>query len=85
MCAVSNYSPAHLRRLFVKYYGMPPQDYILNKKLSIARDIITEAPEKSIDEIAELLSFCSPSYLCKLFKKKYGTSILGYKKSRTSG
>ena len=35
---------------------------------------------KTQTEIAELLSFCSASYLCKLFKKHYGVSILAYKR-----
>ena len=42
--------------------------------------MITDAPEKNIDEIAEQLSFCSASYLCKLFKQHYGTSIKRYKR-----
>ena len=29
---ISGYSPAHLRRLFVKNLGLPPMEYILNKK-----------------------------------------------------
>jgi AraC-like DNA-binding protein len=81
LCTVSNYSPAHLRRLFLKNYEVTPQEYIINKKLNAVREMLTDAPEKSIDEIADLLSFCSASYLCKLFKKHYGVSILQYKKT----
>ena len=81
LCAVSNYSPAHLRRLFLKHYEVTPQEYIINKKLNAVREMLTDAPEKSVDEIAELLSFCSASYLCKLFKKRYGVSILQYKRA----
>ena len=81
LCAISNYSPSHLRRLFTENYGVSPREYIINKKLSIAAEMITDAQEKPIEEIAELLSFCSASYLCKLFKKRYGVSILGYKRA----
>ena len=81
LCTVSNYSPAHLRRLFLKHYKLTPQEYVLQKKLSIARDLILDAPDKNIDEIAEQLAFCSASYLCKLFKRHYGMSILQYRKS----
>ena len=80
LCAVSNYSPAHLRRLFLKHYNLPPQEYILQKKLSIARDMILDAPDKNIDEIAEQLAFCSAAYLCKLFKRHFGTSIKQYRR-----
>ncbi len=78
---ISGYSPAHLRRLFVKNLGVPPMEYILNKKIDMAKEILLDAPEKTIDEIAELVGFCSASYLCKTFKKSVGVSPLEYKKS----
>ena len=81
LCAISNYSPAHLRRLFVKHYGMSPQEYVINKKLDAAINMLGDAPDKTVDEIAELLSFCSSSYLCKLFKRREGISILDYKRT----
>lgn len=76
----SGYSPAHLRRLFVKNYGVPPMEYILNKKIEMAKEILLDAPEKTMQEIAELVGFCSASYLCKTFKKRVGISPLEYKK-----
>ena len=78
---ISGYSPAHLRRLFVKNLGVPPMEYILNKKIDMAKEILLDAPEKTIDEIADLVGFCSASYLCKIFKKSVGVSPLEYKKS----
>ncbi len=78
---LSGYSPAHLRRLFVKNFGVPPMEYILNKKIEMAKEILLDAPEKTIDEIADLVGFCSASYLCKIFKKQTGTSPLEYKRS----
>lgn len=80
---LSGYSPAHLRRLFVKNYGVSPMEYILNKKIDMAKEILLDAPEKTIQEIAELVGFCSASYLCKIFKKRVGISPLDYK-SRNS-
>lgn len=80
LCGMTNYSKAHLRRLFIKHLGVPPSEYIIEKKISIARDMLIDSPEKTVDEIADSLSFCSASYLCKLFKKHYGMPILQYKK-----
>lgn len=76
----SGYSPAHLRRLFVKNYGVPPMEYILDKKIEMAKEILLDAPEKTTQEIADLVGFCSASYLCKTFKKRVGISPLEYKK-----
>ena len=78
---LSGYSPAHLRRLFIKNFGVPPMEYILNKKVDMVKEMLLDAPEKTIDEIADLVGFCSASYLCKIFKKQTGTSPLEYKRS----
>ena len=77
---LSGYSPAHLRRLFIKNFGVPPTEYILNKKVDMAKEILIDAPEKTIQEIADLVGFCSASYLCKTFKSKVGISPAEYKR-----
>lgn len=77
---LSGYSPAHLRRLFVKNFGVPPTEYIINKKIDMVKEILADAPEKNINEIAELVGFCSASYLCKIFKRQTGISPLEYKR-----
>lgn len=79
LCRISGYSPAHLRRLFVKYYSRSPRDYILDRRIEMAKEMLLEKPPKSIQEIAESLDFCSPSYFCKLFKQKVGITALEYK------
>lgn len=76
----SGYSPAHLRRLFIKNFGVPPTEYILNKKVDMAKEILLDAPEKTIQEIADLVGFCSASYLCKTFKSRVGISPAEYKR-----
>jgi AraC-like DNA-binding protein len=77
---ISGYSSAHLRRLFVKNYGVPPMEYILNKKVDMAKEMLLDAPEKTMDEIAEMVGFCSASYLCKIFEKQTGFSPAEYKR-----
>lgn len=81
LCELSGYSPAHLRRLFVKNFGVPPMEYILNKKIDMAKEILLDAPEKTTQEVADLVGFCSASYLCKIFKSKVGLSPIEYKKA----
>jgi bacterial regulatory helix-turn-helix proteins, araC family len=56
-------------------------EYILNKKIEMAKEILLDAPEKTTQEIAELVGFCSASYLCKIFKSKVGLSPFVYKNS----
>ncbi|MBQ9760301.1 MAG: helix-turn-helix transcriptional regulator [Clostridia bacterium] len=79
LCRVSGYSPAHLRRLFIKYYARSPRDYILDRKIEMAKEMLLDKPPKSVQEIAVSLDFCSPSYFCKLFKQRVGLTPLEYK------
>ena len=78
---ITGYSVSHFRKLFVKTYGISPQAYMLDYKIQKARELLEEEPEKSVEEIAELLGMCNASYFCKLFKNKTGYSPNKYKNS----
>ena len=78
LCKISNYSPAHLRRLFIRYYGMTPLEYVMKKKIDMAERMLLEDRAMTVEEIAEHLSICSASYLCKLFKERHGITITEY-------
>ena len=79
LCKITGYSPAHLRRLFIKTYGTSPQNYILDKRIDMAKELLGDIPEKTIDEIADLLGMSSTSYFCKLFKTKTGLSPTNFR------
>jgi AraC-like DNA-binding protein len=79
LCSITGYSPAHLRRLFIRTFGVPPQTYILNKRIEIAKEMLLDIPQKTIDEIADLLGMSSASYFCKLFKEKTSISPAAYR------
>ena len=81
LCTVAGYSEAQLRRLFSKVYGCSPKAYILKTKLFHAKRILREEPNKTVEEIAALLSFCTPTYFCYIFKKKIGMSPGEYKEA----
>lgn len=82
LCSITGYSPAHLRRLFLKNHGVSPQDYIINKRIEIAKELLEDIPEKTIDEITDLVGISSSSYFCKLFKAKVGMSPTVYRDKR---
>lgn len=77
---MTGYSVSHFRKLFVKTYGISPQEYMLDYKIHRAKELLEEEPEKSLEEVAELLGMCNASYFCKLFKNKTGYSPNKYKK-----
>ena len=80
LCSVSGYSPAHLRRLFLKECGLSPQKYILYKRIEAAKELLKENPDKNLEETALCLGFCSASHFIQSFKTSVGMTPVAYQK-----
>jgi AraC-like DNA-binding protein len=65
-----NLSPTHFRRIFDKYTGSSPKEFILSMKISKAKQLLSEG--KSIKEVAELSGFNDIFYFMRAFKKMSG-------------
>ncbi|MCI8386962.1 MAG: helix-turn-helix transcriptional regulator [Clostridiales bacterium] len=74
-----NLSKFYLCRLFRDKTGMTLMDYILERRLSIARGQLIES-DKSILEIAEDCGFSSGSYFCRIFHENEGMTPRQYRK-----
>lgn len=66
-------STRHLGRLFMKYYGTTPGDYLTEIRLKHAFSLLAHRQLK-IGDISALCGFSDPSYFARLFKKAYGTT-----------
>ncbi|MCL2527291.1 MAG: AraC family transcriptional regulator [Defluviitaleaceae bacterium] len=64
-------STRHLGRLFMKYYGTTPGDYLTDIRLKHALSLI-ERKQMKVGDISALCGFTDPSYFARLFKKAYG-------------
>ena len=73
LAAANNYSVNYFRKIFKKYTGMSPLDYIINFRLQVASSLLRNT-SKSILEIAEDSGFQTLSSFNRYFKKKYGTT-----------
>lgn len=62
-------SPDYLTRLFRKETGMSLSEYIIQKRLSIAKQLL-ETTDLSIVEISQRTGFSYSSYFVRIFKKK---------------
>ena len=71
-------SAAYLSRLFKSEVGMTFIDYVNQKKIESAANLLRFS-EYSTLEISNLLAFSSQSYFIKIFKKYMGTTPGGYK------
>lgn len=64
-------SPFYLDRIFKKNVGFSLAQYVINRKLGHAQNLLTDTDE-SVTKIAEIVGYDNPGYFNQLFKKKFG-------------
>ncbi|MBK7816337.1 MAG: helix-turn-helix transcriptional regulator [Sphingobacteriaceae bacterium] len=69
----SNLSEYHFFRLFKSVFKISPLQYIISKRLEIAKQLLQNKALKLAD-IAVITGFSDMQSLSKAFKKQYGTS-----------
>ena len=74
-------SPIYLRELFISEMGMSPHNYILNKRIKKAKELLI-INLSSISEIATLSGFSSQSYFDYVFKKHTGMTPKQFRAQR---
>jgi AraC-like DNA-binding protein len=78
LTGLSGMSESHVLRLFKRYLGCPPFQYINRLRLTEAADELTQT-DKSITEIALDLGFNDSNYFSRLFRKNLGLSPREYR------
>ena len=69
------YSYDYLRKLFQKELGMTPHQFLSDKRLQTAANMLcSEYNDGNISEIAYQCGYREPLYFSRMFKKKYGVS-----------
>ena len=79
-----NVSRSSLYSKFEALTGMTPNDYVLQRKLKKAADLLKNNPELNISEISDNLGFGSPRYFSRCFKKQFGVSPAEYRKNEVA-
>lgn len=72
-------SVSYLRQIFTTHLGMSPQEAIIEKKMSVAKKMLTET-NMPISAIASGCGYSDQSAFCKVFKKTQNVSPLQYRK-----
>ncbi len=75
---ILNISDVYLRKLFIKYYGVTPKQYIIYFRIKKAKHLLTES-NKSISDICFLCGFNDIYHFSRIFKSKTGLSPSEYK------
>lgn len=82
IAALCGISESGLRNSFTRAYGVSPQQYRINAKISKAKFLL-ESTDLSVYDIAEQLNFYDEAYFCKMFRKYVGCSPRKYVASKT--
>ena len=73
------YNPDYLRRIFKKEYGMSPMEFLWERRLHRACELLSNMPQYTIEEVANLCGFSDRFYFSRFFKKHKGISPKQYK------
>ena len=84
MAAEACVSATHLTRLFKKKYDMGVVDFITEKKMSLAEELM-KREDLTVSYIASKLGYSNYSYFTKVFKKYTGKTPTEYKKELAKG
>lgn len=71
---------SYLGRVFKQKYGHSPIDYLIQVRLTKARQLIREKPRLLFKDVAEMVGYSDPYYFSKLFKQWTGLTPREYKK-----
>lgn len=74
LCLSSNY----FGDMFKRETGGSPQEYIQEKMICAAKELVTET-DKTVTQIAYTLGFQYPQHFCRLFKKRVGCTPNEYR------
>lgn len=72
-------SSYHFIRLFKKYCGIPPYNYLMDYRLNRAQYLFIQ--HKSIKEVAQECGFTSTNSFSRAFQKKFGISPSQYREN----
>ena len=75
-------NPAYLTRAFKEAFGVSPGRYVLDLRVSYARKLLEEEPDREVKEIAAELGYSDQCYFSRAFKRIVGVSPLEYRAAR---
>ena len=74
------YNPDYFSHVFKKTFGISPQKYIINKRVSAAKHMLLTT-DKPVSEIALSCGFIDPLYFTRIFSKELGMAPSMFRQS----
>lgn len=80
LASISHASKYYLVHSFSKEYGISPMNYLMNRRLEEAKQLLKN-DDYSMSMVSRILGFSSPSYFSQIFKKTVGMTPNQYRKA----
>jgi AraC family transcriptional regulator len=80
LAEVAGLSRYHFNRCFRGEMGRPPYQFVLSRRLDVARHLL-ETSDRSITDIASSTGFTSQANLTTAFRRAYGVTPLAFRKN----
>jgi len=84
LSAVIGRSPSQTIRIFKQDWGCTPHQFLLDRKLTLARTYLANTA-RSVQEIADELRFCDANYFAAFFTRKTGQSPMQFRRAQIRG
>ena len=69
----------YLTHLFKDAYGIPPLQYVIQKRMALAKHLLVNTNSR-VDEVSASCGYSDVAYFCRLFKKTEGITPLKFRK-----
>lgn len=79
LAKICGLSLSYFLKQFKQIYGRTPQQYIMERRFRRGRELLVQT-QKTVNEIAEELSFCNASHFIRQFRSREGISPAQYRK-----
>jgi AraC family transcriptional regulator len=83
LAALARVSVRHFERAFRQSLGVPPHTYVLERRVSAARDLLLSQPTLTVEQIAQQVGFSSSSHLGSVFSRQTGYSPATFRRMHT--
>ena len=77
----AGYSVSHFSRLFHERTGQSPRDFLVDRRIERARQLLRETP-MTISQIADVMGYSSVFFFSRQFKQRLGVSPATYRKPK---
>ncbi|GAL10737.1 transcriptional regulator AraC family [Vibrio astriarenae] len=79
LAAQVDYSTTYFSKLFRKSTGVSFRDYVISKRISLAKQMLVEDKAMKVAVVAYQCGYRDVSYFSRIFKKKTGLTPAGYR------